>query len=274
MNAMTERQGWQAKLELGYKQRGDRTRLVHSKRSGPLAVQRAFYPEGEVCHTYLLHPPGGVVAGDQLNIDLSVESGASVLLTTPGATKFYRSTGAQANLTQRLHVSDNASLEWMPLENIYFPQTKSRILTEVHLHQRAQFIGWEINCFGRPSNAERFEQGEVHSEMRIYRDGAPLLFDRFSTSGESAINSAVGLRGISGNSTLVATLTDTELAEQVQQLLAGNQLAGATVVDGLLVVRTISEQSHEVMALFAEVWRLIRPSILGREACMPRIWAT
>lgn len=274
MNALTQRQGWLAQLELGYQQRGDKTRLVHSKREGPLAVQRAFYPEGDVCHTYLLHPPGGVVAGDQLNIDLRVEADARVLLTTPGATKFYRSTGAQSDLTQKLFVEAGGSLEWMPLENIFFPETKSRILTEVHLHPGSQFIGWEINCFGRPSNEERFERGQIHSEMRILRDGAPVLFDRFATEGESVINSPVGLRGISGNSTLIATLEDAEVVEQVQQLLDGNKLAGATLLDGLLVVRTISEQSHQVVALFSEVWKLIRPHVNGRKACMPRIWAT
>lgn len=274
MNALTQRQGWLAQLELGYQLRGEKTRLVHSKREGPLAVQRAFYPEGGVCHTYLLHPPGGVVAGDQLHIDLRVEADAKVLLTTPGATKFYRSTGAQADLTQQLYVADGASLEWMPLENIFFPETKSRILTEVQLQPGAQFIGWEINCLGRPSNAERFERGQIHAEMRIFRDGAPVLFDRFATDGESVINSPVGLRGVSGNSTLIATLDDAEVVEQVQRLLDGNKLAGATLVDGLLVVRTISEQSHQVVGLFAEVWKLIRPHINGRDACMPRIWAT
>ena len=111
MNALTQRQGWLAQLELGYQLRGDKTRLVHSKREGPLSVQRAFYPEGDVCHTYLLHPPGGVVAGDQLHIDLRVEADAKVLLTTPGATKFYRSTGAQADLAQKLYVAAGGALD-------------------------------------------------------------------------------------------------------------------------------------------------------------------
>lgn len=274
MNALTQRPGWQAQLELGYHLRGDKTRLVHSKRKGPLAVQRAFYPEGDVCHTYLLHPPGGVVAGDMLDIDLQVESKARVLLTTPGATKFYRSIGPLATVRQSLRVAAHGSLEWMPLENIFFPGTRSRILTEVHLQSGARFIGWEINCFGRPSKAELFDQGELCSEMRIYLDGTPVLFDRFATEGRQAIDSPVGLRGVGGYSTLVATVEDAEIVEQVQQSLQSNPLTGATLVDGLLVVRTLSEQSHQVVALFTEVWRLIRPAVTSRAACIPRIWAT
>lgn len=89
-----------------------------------------------------------------------------------------------------------------------------------------------------------------------------------------AIDSPVGLRGVSGYSTLVATVEDVEIVEQVQQSLQSNPLAGATLVDGLLVVRTLSEQSHQVVALFTEVWRLIRPAVTSRAACIPRIWAT
>jgi len=274
VNALTGRQGWHAELTLGYQLRGDKTRLVDSKREGPLAVQRAFYPEGEVCHTYLLHPPGGVVAGDDLNIDLKVSKDAKVLLTTPGATKFYRSIGPVAEVSQRLTVAGGGSLEWMPLENIFFPGTQSHIVTEVHLEAGAHFIGWEINCFGRPSNEERFETGQLSSEMRIYRDGEPVMFDRFATDGASLIDSSIGLKGVSGYASMVATVDDQDLLEQVQQLLSDDPLSGATLMDGLLVVRTISEQSQEVISLFSSVWRLIRPQSLGKEAVVPRIWAT
>ena len=274
MNSLTGRQGWHAELTLGYQLRGDKTRLVDSKREGPLAVQRAFYPEGEVCHTYLLHPPGGVVAGDDLNIDLQVSKDAKVLLTTPGATKFYRSIGPVAEVSQRLTVAGGGSLEWMPLENIFFPGTQSHIVTEVHLEAGAHFIGWEINCFGRPSNEERFETGQLSSEMRIYRDGEPVMFDRFATDGASLIDSSIGLKGVSGYASMVATVDDQDLLEQVQQLLSDDPLSGATLMDGLLVVRTISEQSQEVISLFSSVWRLIRPQSLGKEAAAPRIWAT
>ena len=274
MNALTGRQGWHAELTLGYQLRGDKTRLVDSKREGPLAVQRAFYPEGEVCHTYLLHPPGGVVAGDDLNIDLQVSKDAKILLTTPGATKFYRSIGPVAEVHQCLTVAAGGSLEWMPLENIFFPGTQSHIVTEVHLETGAHFIGWEINCFGRPSNEERFETGQLSSEMRIYRDGEPVMFDRFATDGASLIDCSIGLKGVSGYASMVATVDDQDLLEQVQQLLSDDPLSGATLMDGLLVVRTISEQSQEVIFLFSSVWRLIRPQSLGKEAAAPRIWAT
>jgi hypothetical protein len=89
--------GWQASLELGLSPWHGRTALTYRRQRGPLSVQRPFYPEGDVCHLYLLHPPGGVVGGDGLEIQVNLEADARALVTTPGATKFYRSAGDRAH---------------------------------------------------------------------------------------------------------------------------------------------------------------------------------
>ena len=92
---MNPDKSWQARLELSFQLSGGRTILARRQHVGPLIVQRPFYPEGpEVCHTYLLHPPAGIAAGDRIEAAVSVEEGAHVLLTTPGAAKWYRSGGA------------------------------------------------------------------------------------------------------------------------------------------------------------------------------------
>ena len=148
------RDGWQASLNLTFVDRGDKTVLKNRQQSGPLAVQRPLYPDGETCHTYLLHPPGGVVGGDTLNIEATIESGAHALITTPGATKFYRSNNKYAKQKQTLRVKKDARLEWMPQENIFFPNAHVRLDTEIRLEKGAQFWGWEMHCFGRPAQNE------------------------------------------------------------------------------------------------------------------------
>ena len=119
--AAAAREGWQASLRLGFAPRAARTALVHREQRGPLAVQRPFYPEGDTCHLYLLHPPGGVVGGDRLDIEARTTGEAHALVTTPGATKFYLSAGHTAHQTQRLRVGAGGALEWLPQENIFFP---------------------------------------------------------------------------------------------------------------------------------------------------------
>ena len=112
--AQATREGWHASLQLAFAPRAARTALVERRQRGPLAVQRPFYSEGDVCHLYLLHPPGGVVGGDRLNIAAETAADAHALVTTPGATKFYLSAGAVAHQTQRLQVTAGSSLEWLP----------------------------------------------------------------------------------------------------------------------------------------------------------------
>ena len=119
--AQPAKPGWRADLRLGYVKQQQRTVLKHRQQLGPLTVQRPFYPEGETCHTYLLHPPGGVVGGDELQLQVTCHEQAHALLTTPGAAKFYRSAGATAQVSQHFTVAADGLLEWLPQENIYFP---------------------------------------------------------------------------------------------------------------------------------------------------------
>ncbi len=137
--------GWQAMLELSLQKINGKTCLIPQQRLGPLTVQRPFYPEGEVCHVYVLHPPGGVVGGDRLKLAINARPGSHGLITTPGASKFYRSAGKTAQLHQQFNVTENAILEFLPLESIYFPATELSSKISVNLHATAKFA-----CLGDP----------------------------------------------------------------------------------------------------------------------------
>lgn len=269
--------GWEAELSLRYAPSGGATRIVERSRRGPLAVQRPFYPEGEVCHTYLLHPPGGVVGGDSLDIRIAVETGASALITTPGATKFYRSGRRLATQTQLLRVDAGATLEWLPQENIFFPSTTAKVCTRIELASGARFIGWDIQCLGRPVIDEVFNDGAVDCRTELYRDGELLLSDRLHTEGRRLVDAAAGLRGFPMQATLLIAPGEGALLDLVRQQLPVNdsQLeAGATLIDGILVVRLIGRRTEAMMRCLCAVWRAVRPALLARPACPPRIWST
>src|SRR3569623_3774405 len=136
---------WQARRELCFAIRGGRSTVTSRRQHGPLRVQRPFFPEGAgVCHIYVLHPPGGVVGGDELEIDVAVRAGAHALITAPAAGKFYRRAGAPARQPQLLRVAAAAALEWLPRENIVFDGARAELCTRVELAEGARFIGWEI----------------------------------------------------------------------------------------------------------------------------------
>lgn len=270
--------GWNATLELGFSAQKERTVMDHALHTGPLRVQRPFYPEGEVCHVYMLHPPGGVVGGDHLSISISAGSGSRVLLTTPGSTKFYLSAGDWALVEQQLNVHEGASLEWFPQENILFPGARLHAKTEVHLRGDAVFMGWDILCLGRPSNNERFETGLLDAGLNIYRDAQPLLLEKQRILNAESLDAAAGMRGFPMLAVLLATPCDESHLQLVQNLIEQTRdidsPMGVTLVDGLLVVRALGRQTERLQQKLIPLWQELRKHILQRPAVIPRIWAT
>lgn len=270
--------GWQAALALGFRRDGLRTVLARRSAVGPLQVQRPFYPEGGVCHVYLLHPPGGIVGGDRLEITAELETGAQVLLTTPAAGKFYRSAGRAAEQAQRFTVAEGAALEWFPQETIVFDGALARSTTRVELAPGARFIGWEIVCLGRPASGERFRNGQFIQGMEAYRLGRPLLLERNRYDGGGAVlDAAWGLAGHPVSGTLVCAGGDEGDLAAVRDALgedATDELTGATLIDDILLVRFLGREAERARERFIRAWEVLRPRKLGRPAQRPRIWST
>ncbi|MCG6862268.1 MAG: urease accessory protein UreD [Chromatiaceae bacterium] len=267
---------WLGKLDLDLDVRAGRTVLVRQRHIGPLRVQRAFYPEGSACHLYLLHPPGGVVGGDRLEIALDVASGARVLATTPGASKFYRSPGALAISQQRLKVAGGGQLEWFPQENILFPGARLRSETAIELAGDARFIGWEIHSLGRPVIRERFDTGTADFLFNLHREGEPLLRERLRVREGEGLDGPTGLRGLPIVATFIATGASSRDLDAARQSLPDENelLIGLTLMDDLLVARCLAPAVESAHQTFRLLWGILRPRLMGRDACPPRIWST
>ena len=273
-------QGWKAHLNLGFKKNITKTVLAHRSQLGPLTVQRPFYPEGDVCHLYLLHPPGGVVGGDELHINVSLEENANTLITTPGATKFYRSgshaqKGKLAIQEQVLKVANGCSLEWFPQENIFFDNTHTNLLTRIELEAKAQFLGWEINCYGRPASKELFVNGKVTTRLELFRDGKALILDGLTVGDNTALQSSTSLDAYPCFGTFLATQVNKDLLEKAREAVTSYELPiGLTLMDDILVARCLGHYSEQVSTTLKQIWSCIRPDVLKRKACHPRIWST
>jgi urease accessory protein len=266
-------QGWRAHLNLNFAARGGRTYLATRSHTGPLVVQRAFHPEGDTCHAYIVHPPGGIVGGDELHLEASAAIGSQVLLTTPAATKFYRSDGRIARQIQSISAKD-AQVEWLPQETIFFPGARARSETRVVLQGHSRFIGWEIPCLGLPARNQPFETGELQLNLELWRDAMPLFIDRMRMSGTSAARTARwGLAGYEAIGTLLAYPATKEHVALVRDVSCTIESA-VTLVDGVLVCRALAHQAEPIKQWFIEVWRRLRPELLQKPAHLPRIWAT
>jgi len=260
---------WKASLSLGFTSQGSRSVLSRREHDGPLVVQKALYPEGEgVCHAIVVHPPGGIVGGDQLGLRVDCAAQSHALLTTPGAGKWYRSAGAWAR--QSLDFSVAGTLEWLPRETIVFDGALAELTTTVDLAEGARFIGWEVVCLGRRGAGERFERGRLRLSTRIDSAGRTVFIDRGEIeAGGRLMHSPVGLGGRSVFGTFIATSTEPLAAARA----ASPELA-LTQLPGLLIARYLGDSSEAALRAFTALWKTLRPSVCGRAAIEPRIWST
>jgi urease accessory protein len=273
---------WKARLDLEILKGRLGTQLGRRSHRGPLRIQRPFYPEGpETIHVYLLHPPGGIVGGDSLEIGIDVGVEAKAVITTPAAQKLYRSASEECRLKTEINLGSRAQLEWLPTETITFDGAKVVSSQRVNLASGAQFIGWEMGCFGRPASGIEFEHGRVTFHFEIYRESSPLLVERTNIAGGSAtLRDPWGYAGLAAFGSLYCVCdNDAQLENLACQFnnhcqSCPDTRAAATRLEELVVLRVHAASLQTVRAFLIRAWHIARPIMLGRSAHEPRIWAT
>ncbi len=272
----------QAKLSLKFAAIDATTRLVERDHFGPLLVQKPLYPEGQkVCHVVIIHPPGGVVGGDQLEISTQVGASANAQITTPGATKWYKANGHTSHQKIRIDVNKGGALEWVPQETIFYNHANVEIDHQVTLEDDAIYVGCEILCFGRTSSGEIFNSGQIKQRTSIQRNNKMLWLEQIGLQGESStMNGPLALSGKTVCATLILTgktipqpLIDLAREEAKKITKEGGQV-GISQLKSIVVARYLGDSSEVARHIMLRVWGLFRPEILGRAAIVPRMWNT
>jgi len=270
---------WRATLELACEKRGLKTCLTRNRHCGPLVVQKPLYPEGEgLCHAVLLHPPGGIAGGDRLAVGITLGEECEALVTTPGATKFYRSSGNPALQAVSLELAAGAKFEWLPQETIVFNGALARQDFAVALGDRSVYLGQDIVCLGRRASGETFSEGYYSQRASISRNGKMIWRDCFDFDGKSGVlETPAGLCGkhVYGTMTVADERASAQWLKAVREVLsdAAGQTA-ATLLPGVLVIRRIGDSTERVRQVFLRAWEVLRPLAFGRPARIPRLWNT
>jgi len=275
--------GWKGQLALSYRADGAKT-VVHDRHSGPLRVLQSLYPEGpRVCHNVLVHPPGGIVGGDTLELDITLAPQAHALLTTPGATRFYRSAGELALQSTTARVDEGARLEWLPLETICHRDAQGENRMRFELAAGAQMIGWDLLALGLPASGEAFDSGCF--TQRIELPGVWLERGVIDGSDTRLLDSPLGWAGhrvmatlwLAGGSALAAACRD-GLLDAARECCAAHPLratAGATSPHAeLVLLRVLAPRVEPAMQLLVAVWQRWRELAWGLAPCAPRVWRT
>ncbi len=280
---------WHAQLQLSYQLSAQLSHqhrtTAHHWHDGPLRILQSLYPEGDhICHNVLVHPPGGLVGGDTLAIDVQVGEGAHGLLTTPGATRFYRSEGELALQTTTVQLAANARLEWLPLEALCYSGCKAANKLVMTLAPSSELIGWDVTALGLPNAHLPFEKGSFlqHIELKdqwlergaIAAHDVRLMDSPLGLAGHRCIASLFFVAGD------VISRSRKEIAlEAARDVACRHELASTVGVTSphpqVLVVRVLSSMAEPAMALLRQVWQAWRRELWSLDtAHPPRIWST
>jgi urease accessory protein len=272
---------WHASLQLDYTLESERSvaRYLHQ---GPLRILQSLYPEGDaVCHNVLVHPPSGLVGGDTLDMQVTVAPGAHGLVTTPGATRFYRSEAGLA--TQQLHarVETGARLEWLPLEAIAYNQCDALNRAVFELAPGAEMMAWDVTAFGLPASDLPYVQGRFRQHLEI--PGVWLERGNLSADDTRLMDSPLGLAGQRCMATLVFATGSAIADERIEralacarELLEASELrlsAGATSPHPqIILLRVLSPVTEPAMQLLRKVWAAWRQEMWDLPGTYPRLW--
>ena len=278
---------WEASLRLAFARRGERTVLATCRHQGPLRVQKALYPEGEgVCPAVMLHPPAGIAGGDVLDINIELGADAHAVLTTPGATKWYKSLGRTATQRVAIRAETGARLDWVPQENIVFNQACPIIDLTLDLAPGATAIGWDATMLGRHAAGESWAEGRIVLRTALRCNGQPLWIESAAFDAQSPVlNATTGMAGFHVVGTLwaVGEGATEALAESMAEHLPYNDdlRAGVTCLTqdapglpNVLLLRVLARRPEDARALLAQTWLALREPMHGVAGRPLRLWST
>jgi urease accessory protein len=280
--------GWAARLDLAYRSEpwhdGAQRTVLQSHHEGPLRVLASLYPEAPaVCHNVIVHPPGGIVGGDTLHTQADLSEGAHALVTTPGATRFYRSNGELAQQSIHAHVAAAARLEWLPLETIVHSGALAENRLRFALAPGAEMIGWDVLALGLPAAGERFDRGSFTQSIEL--PGVWLERARLDAADQRLFDSPLGWGGHTVLATLwfaagvpLAPARRDALLEAAREAATGSALAASAGASSAhaeaVVLRVLAPRVEPAMALLAQVWARWRTAAWALAPCPPRVWST
>lgn len=255
-----------------------RTRLQDLYQSDPVRILFPTPARGDIPSAAFVTTSGGLVGGDMLELTAAAGTGAAVQATAQATEKVYRSSGPDCRIDVALSAGAGAWLEWLPQETILFEQGRLARTTRAHLTSNARLLAGEILVLGRAAMGETVRSGLVRDSWEIRRNGRLVWADALCLDGaiDELVGHPAGLGGATAVATIVYAAEDSKAhLEAARELLGGDQKtvrAGATAVNGILLIRFLSADAYALRESFGRFWAGFRHEVAGYPDSLPRLW--
>ena len=228
----------------------------------------------------LLNPTGGLLGGDHLKTEIMLGPGAHVCLTTPSATKVYRTLGPPAVQETVIRLGEGAVLEYLPEHVIPHPGSALHQSLTLEMAMGSRAIVLDAFAIGRLARGERWLFRELVDRITVTSGSRPLFLERIRLDPSIRILGGLGGMESCGYVTTVVLLADgfgtwESVVRSIEQRLseAPSVLGGVSQIsrDGC-IIRFLAASAHDMTRLSRDLWALARQLLLGLPAVELRKW--
>lgn len=249
-----------------------RTRPTHLVAIPPLQCSRARYDDPQnpnLTSLTLLHL-GGMLQGDQIQLEIMLEPEAHARLTTAAATQVYRMPERTAAQSTTISALPGARLLYLPEPTILFAGSRFSQATHVTLDKGAVVVLRDILVCGRLARGEVHQFERFSSRFEVADSGGRCLFTERALLEPGRYSPAVV--GVQGSYPVVGSLYLLALEADVAGLLSRARQVLGTYPHVLaeagelpnacgLVVRVLGTTAPSVRAVLEPVQRAFTPAL-------------
>lgn len=259
-------------MQLAFEARGDRTVLRERRFTLPLQALEPMDLGDGGATLLLLNPTGGLLAGDRLHTRIALGPGSAVCLSTPSATRVYRSPGPAAVQHVAIEIGRGASLEWVPDHLIPSPGARLHQSTEIALGDEATLLHLDAWAVGRAARGEAWSFDLLDSRLTVRDESGLLLRERSVLSGGLPRHGLGGTEGFAYVATFVAArpgrLEWDGLARALHEAahaVGGGVRAGVTTLGrGGIIARVLCPSAPALRSGVEALWTCCRRTLLAK----------
>lgn len=243
----------------------------------PIHLSKSHLDQGHLVQS-IVNPTAGFFDGDELEVNVEVAEGARLVLSTPSASRVYRTrSGVAATNVQNFRVGEKAMLEWIP--EPFIPHADARYVqrTRIDLHPSASLLFFDWIAPGRVAMGEVFAYRQLRWELDLFLGDTLLARERYDLKpGDESLEA---LRAKFPEAHYVSVYAAGAMAENwpagaLDELNGGGVYLGyGPLPGGVCVIRALCRDSLSTRKLLEALRPMLyqaagtKPPALGRIFC-------